>query len=254
MGSFFQLLRKELFMLRWFIVPLTGLSILWHLFLMTKMGVWDEGLVIGLGLMPISFIPLWILITSFIVYRNEWNEDTIYFMLALPVNAWQVTLTKLLAVVIGAAVGTAVIGLGFFSVALRSSIDIIGELSLAPTGWIAYNGMLLIVFSLAMLIAGVMVIQASYIISRMANRLHGLVLIWIFLLISWLIPHLSILIEPLLRWLPSIKVIGGSSSFNGVFTTQNIWIPLGLIIAPLLVVFGFFALATWLWQSQIELA
>lgn len=250
MRSFFQLLRKELFGLRWFIVPLVGLSVLWHLFLMTRIGLWDEGIVLGLGVMPFSFIPLWILITSFIVYRNEWNEDTIYFMLSLPVSPWKVTLTKLFSVVIGAVVGTGVVGLGFLSLLMRSSVEIF---SLVPSDWIMYNGMLVIIFSLAVLIAGVMVIQASFITSRMTNRLQGLVLLWILLIVSWLIPRLAMLIEPLLRWLPSIKIIGGSIS-NGIFSTQNIWIPSGSILAPFVVVFGFFVLATWLWKNQIELA
>lgn len=254
MRSFLQLLRKELFTLRWYIVPLAGLSVLWHLFLMTRIGLWDEGIILGLGTIPFGFIPMWILITSFITYRNEWNEDTIYFMLALPINAWKVTLTKLLSVVIGAVVGTVVIGLGFLGLFGIISEGIIGNyLNLVPNGWIAYNGMLAVIFGFASLVAGIMILQASYIVSRMANRLHGVVLLWIFFLVSWLIPRLSMLIEPLLRWLPSIKIIGGSIS-NGVFATQNIWIPLGPILAPFLVTLGFFALATWLWQSQIELA
>lgn len=254
MRSFLKLLRKELFGLRWFIVPLVVLSVLWHLFLLTKIGVWEEGVALGLGALPISFIPLWILITSFSIYRTEWNENTIYFMMSLPVSAWKITLTKLLAVVIGAVAGVTVIGLGLISLVMNSSIELIGEVfSVVPTSWFVYNGMLVISFCLLMLIAGVMTIQASYIVSRMANRFHGLVLLWVFLIIAWLIPRLSVLIEPLLRWLPSVKIIAGSV-FDGVLTTQNIWIPLGPLVAPLLVAFSFFGLATWLWESQIELA
>lgn len=252
MRSFWQLLRKDILSLRWVVAVLVILSLVWQAYLASKTGNWDGDLIFGLGFLPYIFIPLGLLITSLLVYRNEWKEDTIYLILSLPIKAWQVTVSKLLAVLIGGILGFLAITFGIFILALIQETSFINDY-VFQSGVFNYNIGVMLMFILIGLLTGTMLIQLAYIISRMANRLQGLVFIWILVLSSWVIPRLGLLIEPLLRWLPNIRF----ESYNivdGQIYTSNIFIPAAPLIAPWLVVIGLFGLATWLWQSHIELA
>ena len=79
MSALWQLLRKDLLSLRWAMGVLLFLTFTWHIFLYSRVGVWPREVTLALGLIPFSFIQLWVLWISFQIYRTEWSEDTAIF-------------------------------------------------------------------------------------------------------------------------------------------------------------------------------
>lgn len=110
MSRFLRLLRKDLEAIRWSLGIICGVIFGLQVFLRVKLtGGWPEDLVALLLLMPVMFLPFWLLWQSFQGLRSEWREDTVYTLLSLPVAGWQITFSKLVSVLVEYSVFLAVI-------------------------------------------------------------------------------------------------------------------------------------------------
>ena len=188
MKRFLRLLRKDL---QASLLPmgfLSGITLILMFFTRFKIstGGWPIEAAFASIVMPLVFLPLWLLWQSFQTLRTEWREDTVYTLLVLPVPGWQVMLAKLLAIWIEYTVLLGVTAIGtllFFAPLVQEAMEI-----LPSVVWALRNGLLL------------------YLISKMAGRVQGLVAIWTLILSGWLVEKLGVLLEPLFRWMPKLPL------------------------------------------------
>lgn len=255
MKAFWQLLRKDLLSQRWAMGILLVLTLGWHIFLSTKVGVWYREATLMLGLIPFSFIQLWVIWISFQIYRTEWSEDTAYLLLSLPVSSWMITGVKLLTVVLCTLFGVLVM-LGSYLIFLKADIKPVWEIvyPYLATGWYKRNLINLGVLSLFYFIGSVILMHFAYLCSRMVNRFRGLVVIWVLLVSTWLTTKIAAILKPLLRWLPSIGMDIPLIENSLIQEIREFKIPAGPFVGQLLAVIALLVLANWLWEKQIEIA
>ncbi len=253
MNSYLQLLRKELLALRWSMGVFVGLTLIWQVFVATRTS-WTAPVLLINGLGPLSFLPMWLIWISFQSYSTEWSNDTAYLLLSLPVKGWQVTTTKLFPVMIAFLVALAVTISGFLLLFGRLIPVVIGDtFAPLPAGWYLRNGVNLVVLGLLAVSAMVMLIHFAYITSRLAKRFRGPVLAWILLISFWIISRVGGLIEPILHWVRPLTF----DFFNinqGLVDVYQFQLGLSPVLAIWLSIVGLFLLATWLWETQIEIA
>lgn len=206
MSRFYRLLRKDLEASRWPLVFLSGITVGIMLFVRHRVstGAWPPTGAIAAVVIPLTFLPLWLMWQSFQTLRSEWREDTVYTLLVLPVPGWQIMLSKLvsiwveytvlLAVTLG---GTLLFFWGMLEDALRT---------LPSVSWAVSNGLLIYLASLAILASFVIFVQLAFVVGKMVGRLQGIVAIWTLVLASWLVDKLGMLFEPLFRWIPSLPL------------------------------------------------
>lgn len=206
MTRFFRLLRKDL---QASLLPLgflSGITLIVMLFTRVRIatGSWPMETALAAVSLPLVFMPLWLLWQSFQTLRVEWREDTVYTLLVLPVPGWKVMLAKLAAVCIEYSVllGVTVLGtLIFFAPQVQLAMEVLpGSL------WAVRNGILVYLFSLAMLASVVIFVQLAFVVSRMVGRAQGLVALWTLFLSSWLVDLCGSLLAPLFRWLPALSL------------------------------------------------
>ncbi len=255
MGALWQLLRKDLLAQRWAMGILLFLTVAWHIFLWSKVGTWPQGIALALGLIPFGFILLWIFWVSLQIYRREWSEDTVYFLMALPKPSWLVMGVKLLTVIVCAFVSVGAM-IASYLLFLNSEVEaakaLVAQHYTGPLylGNLINGGALMFLF----FVLFVILIQFSYICSRMVNRFRGLVTMWVFVISLRLGGILASIFEPAFRWLPPVTfsipgvVVGATAPPNRLLFSS------GLFAACFLVGIGFFALGNWLWENQIQVA
>ncbi|HBN96556.1 MAG TPA: hypothetical protein DDZ66_09670 [Firmicutes bacterium] len=206
MKRFLRLLRKDL---QASLLPmgfLSGITLILMFFTRFKIstGGWPIEAAFASIVMPLVFLPLWLLWQSFQTLRTEWREDTVYTLLVLPVPGWQVMLAKLLAIWIEYTVLLGVTAIGtllFFAPLVQEAMEI-----LPSVVWALRNGLLLYLIGLALLASVVIFVQLAFVISKMAGRVQGLVAIWTLILSGWLVEKLGVLLEPLFRWMPKLPL------------------------------------------------
>jgi len=70
--------------------------IVFFAFLFTRIGKWEKGTPFGLGIaLSVSALLIYPLIKGFLSLRDEWDKDTIYLLLSLPVRRYKILLAKL---------------------------------------------------------------------------------------------------------------------------------------------------------------
>ena len=206
---FWSQLKKDLMSLRGEAILLTGIILLWDVFLHTRIGLWDPWLVFPLGWLPLTFVPLWIAWTSVHLYHQEWSANTHYLMLSLPVRAWCITLSKLAAIIIGALGYSVVIAVGGLTLLSRAGGSI-GELKAfldaLPGGWLIVTAVQMgAVALLGSLFLGV-ITQFAYLFSRLFERFQWLLMAWTWILSFWMWDRFESFVGPLLGWLPDFTI------------------------------------------------
>ena len=178
------LYKKELVSARVFLLIFTGAILLWQLFLVSKRNIWPSEALVALSWLPLAVLPLWVMWNAFNSFRHEWNGNTIYLLLSLPLQGWKISLAKLLAVLSEFTFYTLIIIFGnliFFKPELSL---IVKELPIEITlsniislGVKVYA--LLYWFPIATL--GVL-IQFASLAGRLVERFQGLLSAWVFFL------------------------------------------------------------------------
>ena len=204
MSKFLRLLRKDLEASRWPLGILSGLILLFMLFVRYKISAgWAlESAIITVALPLMFFVP-WFVWQSFQTLRSEWKEDTVYTLLVLPVPGWYITLAKLVGLFVEYTI--------LLAVTLGGASLILGRVLLeftptAPIAWIIRNGLIVYLISLGILASVVIFIQLAFVVSKMVGRFQGLVALWVLILTNWLVGQMGMLLEPVFRWVPPIPL------------------------------------------------
>lgn len=190
--KFWALYRKELRELRPEILIVAGLALL-VLVLVATVGspvnrilIFPWGMVIGLaGLLPV--------VSSFRLGR-EWNSNSIYLLMSLPVKGGAVLGAKLAALITQYLLGVLVIGvtslimLAVMVPDLSMAWQTLSRMTVDPALWsqIVWGTVLAFIFSLVLLAYVVSISFFSQVTGRLVKRYSGLLTAGIFLFTLWL--------------------------------------------------------------------
>lgn len=249
-----RLYKKELLGHRGEIL-LAGAFVVWTLFLLSRVGVWQPEAIVAVYWLPTGFLPLWTLWTAVQLYRQEWRENTSYLMLSLPVRAWMITSAKLAALLTGVIGYSLLIGAGgwllFARTGLLAAVRQVEIVSLVPVEWLvkmALLGYLWMIGALGML---GLIAQFAFVFSRLFARWQGLAMAWTWVLIIWLMGRFGDIGGRLLAWLPDFKfrvlhMVAGAPEFR-VVTVES-----GPFWALVLFAAGLFALLNVTLERAVE--
>ncbi|HPT83868.1 MAG TPA: hypothetical protein PLM25_08250 [Limnochordia bacterium] len=206
MKRFLKLLRKDLEASRLPVFFLAGITLILMAVLRWRIaqGAWHPQVsVLGVAV-PLTFFPLWLIWRSFQTLRAEWREDTVYTLLVLPVPGWQVLLAKLAGLLVEYSVLFAATVGGTF-LFFGGLMDELWEVIPGPW-WLAWNALWVYVTGAFVLATLAIHVQLAFVVSKMVGRLQGLVALWVLFLSTWLTDRAALLLEPLFRWLPTIRL------------------------------------------------
>ncbi|MFW6035086.1 MAG: ABC transporter permease [Halothermotrichaceae bacterium] len=245
MRAWWEIYKKEIFSISFFLLVVVLLVLGWELFLFYKIDTWEEGLPFALSFLPFSFFPLLILWLAFNSYRAEWKDETSYFLLSIPRPGWQISLAKISA------------GMTFYiAVTLVTSIliylfhrELIMEgLNSAPavitTGFITETLVKVFLINWLSALVTYVLVQFSYLVSLFYNRFRGLITLVVYILTNYLVYRLGGLLAPLFNWAPDFMV----RSING----NGFAIGSGPFIASGIAVIALFMLGSWMLENQLE--
>ena len=129
----FTLYKKDLAASKFETLLILGFIIVGNLFLLYKTKTaWPLDMAIALSMLALGFVPLFTFFKAFNFIREEWKENTVYFMMSLPTTGNIIFLSKFLALL------TQFFILG--AVALTFSISFILMQSGIQQAWIAMRG------------------------------------------------------------------------------------------------------------------
>ncbi|HEX3044237.1 MAG TPA: hypothetical protein VHY08_05745, partial [Bacillota bacterium] len=213
-----------------------ALTIAFHIYLRTRSGVWPSQAILALGGLPMILPLIWPLIMGMLTFHFEWNTNSIYLLLSLPVKGHTVIAAKSTALLTG-IVGLILTTLGSYALLLAP----LGNL-LQYWNWSDFFKIILIlgIYLLAILMFFIITSQFAYLVSRLVPRLKGLVLVFALIFSYWISGKLGQWLNPVLSWIPKIKIpIQASFSFGrGLPNTLDL--DLGALSLILLITAGFF--------------
>lgn len=94
----FTLYKKDLTILKFETLLILGSIIVFNLFLYYKAKTsWPLDMSLGLSTLLLSFVPLFTFFRAFNFIKEEWKENTVYFMMSLPTSGNIIFLSKFLA-------------------------------------------------------------------------------------------------------------------------------------------------------------
>lgn len=258
--AFAQLYRKDLQQLQFTLVLFSVLIAVWDVFLLTRVQVWESWLALGLSLIPLVFIPLWLIWDAIQSYRAEWHSGSIYFMLGAPVPGWIHALSKLAAVMTSFTVQSA-LALGgtwlLFTASRGAGMvpEIVPILRQVP-GWYLNQGLaaLIGVYWLQGL-AIALSFQAAYVASQLATRFQFLALLGALVVEQWLAFRAGGLGHYLFSWVPDLHVTGYSFGPQGPrVIPDSLVIDSGPLLGWALAGIILFAVTAWLIQEAVEVS
>lgn len=206
---FWSQLKKELMSLRGDLLLTIGGFLVWEIFLHTRMGLWEPWLPLMLSLAPLFFVPFWMAWNGVNLFHQEWSANTHYLMLSLPVRAWRIWLAKLFALLVSGMSLTAFVAATAFTLAPRAlalSPELQAIAGALPPGWLLKISLQVGAALLGSSLVLAIITQFAYLFSRMFERFQWLVMAWTVFLMFWLMERFVGLVEPVLRWLPGLRI------------------------------------------------
>lgn len=260
MKAFLRLLRKDLEASKLPILINCVLLIGWLLLLRYRLAAkLPIEAVFALLVVPLTFLPLWFMWQSLRTLRSEWREDTIFSLLLLPVTGWQLISAKLVALVIEATVIVITYSGGIlilFQNTIRSLLsDILTGISLTL---LLKNGLLVYLGAVALFTSFLIFVQLAFIVAKLIGRFHGLVMIWVFILTTWLVDRMGYILQPVFAWIPDIPLdkLFGMNELLTVIKGENpaiVWQwNISAEVGAWLAVIGLFVLSGWLLENYME--
>lgn len=255
MRAWWELYKKELFTLGFFMLVVLLLVFAWELFLFYKIDVWPEGLAFGLSFLPLSFFPLLILWLAFNGYRSEWKDDTNYFLLSLPRHGWEISLAKLTAAMtfyLAAPLVTLFFIYIFQWGSLKELLADVPEAIIRGQWAIETIIKAFIVYWLFGL-ANYIITQFSQLVSLFYDRFRGLITIIVFIISNYIVYRGGSVLAPLLNWLPDFPVeVMNEPTYGMGLQKFTIYIGSGPLIGSALLLVGLFFFGSWLLENQLE--
>lgn len=255
MRAWWELYKKELYSIGFFIMVTFILVFVWEFFLFYKMNSWPLGVSFGLSFLPFTFFPFLVLWLGYNSYRQEWKDNTNYFLLSIPRRGWEISLAKMVSSM------TFYLGITLFAfllIFLFHQNFIASQIaSEIPEGALS-NGlavnlmlkMVLVYWLYGMFIY--IIIQFSQLISLFFNRFRGLITIIVFTLSNYIVFRGASILAPLFRWVPDFSIRSFTDIGMRVSKSNTIYIGSGPIISSLLVLAGLFILGSWIIEKQLD--
>ena len=251
MRSFFELYKKEIRSIAFFLLVSVLIIFAWEMFLLYKSRAWPRGVAFGLSFLPLSFLPLIMLWQGYQSYRKEWKNKTVYMMMSLPRAGWQIGLSKF------AASLTYFLAVFFITVIMIIFVNINDSsvLSMLPSyitpqyiyksGFLA--GIAYILFSMMPYILS----QFSSLISRFYSRFRGLISIVVFVLSNYLVYRIASFIAPIFNWVPNIPIEGFSDTMGQV-NVHTIYINSAPLITLFIMYIVVFYIGSLIFEKYLE--
>ncbi len=204
--NFYKLVMKEIKGSRWTMLLFLILTVFWHLFLLAKTGKWHEETYLTLGLIPYFVLPLWVLGNMLHMIHSEWNSNTIYLLLSLPIRGWAVTGSKIVASVIELVILGLLAGISFmlfFGSNFLSYIAVHNDG--VPLTWMLSPAALAAFFYILVTFICLVLAQFSYLVSRLVGRFRGLIIAATAFVLFWIFMRLGGMLSPLFEWVPDFS-------------------------------------------------
>ncbi|MFP4015738.1 MAG: ABC transporter permease [Halanaerobiales bacterium] len=255
MKAWWELFKKEISSLGFFTMVVLLLIFAWELFLFYKIDSWTPVVAFGLGFLPFSFFPLLILWLGYNGFRQEWKDDTNYFLLSIPRRGWEISLAKLAASMSFYIVVTLLTVLFIFwfhqGYIQREILATIPE-GVFRGGFITdYMTKMTLVYIISALFTYI-VAQFSQLVSLFFDRFRGFITIVVYLIVNYVIYRGATLLSPLFNWLPDFPVRAFNETGMGLVQRFTFYVGSGPIIAIFLLIIGLFFSGAWLLEKQLE--
>ncbi len=254
MKRFLQLIRKDLQASKFPILMNASLVIAWLVFLYSRLlKSWSLDIIAPLMSVPLFFMPFWLLWQCYQLLRNEWQEDTIYTLLLLPLPGWKLMASKLVTLLIEFSIFL-VVYVGTILIFFQKLIMVDQLLASTSIIWFLRNGLLIYIFALAFISGPLILVQLAFVVGKLVGRFRGLVAIWVLLLASWLSERIGLILQPIFRWLPPVTI-------NQILRLQDLeWWPesynwqwdITAEIGVWLTIIALFFLSGWLLENYVE--
>ncbi|MFW6306298.1 MAG: hypothetical protein ACOC1N_02820 [Bacillota bacterium] len=265
MRAWWELYKKEINSLAFFTTVVLLLVFSWELFLFYKASSWPLGLSFGLSFLPFSLFSVLILWLGYNGFRQEWKDDTNYFLLSLPRRGWELTLAKLAAgmtfLLVVTLVTTGLIYLfqkDFINYVLGQTSNIGLEEFAAESNMkvkeFAYESVWKTLLSFWVSSLAVYIItQFSQLISLFFDRFRGFITIVVFIFTNYFIYRGATLLSVLFNWLPDFPVRMVNEVGNaGYINDYTFHLGSGPIAALVVLLIGIFFFGSWVLEHHLE--
>ena len=191
--KFFKLYGKEMRELRPEIIVVLVATIVIDAFFYFK-AQQIPGVVIGPSMMILGLAALLPFISSFKLLGREWNSNTIYLLLSLPVKGGSILGSKLLALLSQYIIGTVVVSAGGFILAIllfpQLIADIVSQAQMAGIdteilSW-AGAGLLFYLMSIVGMAYVICISFFSQLVGKLGRRFSGAITAIVFIATFWL--------------------------------------------------------------------
>jgi hypothetical protein len=167
---------------------------LWDFFLRLHIGVWQNQDILGLATLQLAIPFIWSIAMAFYTLYSEWNTNTVYLLLSLPIKGITLIGAKLTAIISG-LFSIYIFGIICYLINFRALLS--NPISQELIWCVGVNSLLF----LAVLIV---ICQFSFLIGRIVPKYCGLFTGIIFLAVLWLMDKIDTLQHLLFkRILPS---------------------------------------------------
>jgi len=234
--ALFNLYKKELRESGFAALILALLTLAFHFFLYTRITAQTYQLIIGSVLAPFFIFPLYLLVTGYRTFSQEWKDRTIYLLKSLPRRGYTIVIAKFLAVLTYLLALIILTTVTSWQIVTRTITDFGSVMPVELTGTSVANIVFLILagylwFNLFIYFMS----QIACLVSRVYDRFRWLVTIIVFYLSTYLSLRIAGLLAQLFNWMPAISFqisgIGGSEEFQTIITIgSNSFLSLTLVI------------------------
>jgi len=245
------------------LAALSGLVILWHLFLVSGLGrEWgisgpEEMLGVGV-IVPMLLLPFWTVFSAYNGLRTEWAGRHSQLLLSLPVPRCTLLVAKLAVVMTGVTLLSAVTVLGaalIFRPNPHTVVGLVGQEKLVPLGALLAQGLKIYLLFWLGLLAGAAATQFAYLVGRLLPRRAWLLNAVAFAGGLWLMLRFGALVglfsaHSQAPW-PKMTILWWHLASDAL-QVLHLGINLAPIVAALMVALGLFLIGCWLLDRLVD--
>jgi hypothetical protein len=234
--AFFNLYKKELRESGFAALILALLTLGFHFFLYTRITAQNYQFLIGSAVAPFFIFPVYLLVTGYRTFSQEWKSRTIYLLKSLPRKGYTIVIAKFLAALTYLLALMILATAGSWQIVTRTISDYGTFMPVELTGASLVNIVFLVLAGYLWLNLFIYFMsQVACLVSRVYDRFRWLVTIIVFYLSGYLSLRIAGLLAELFAWMPAISFqisgLGGSEEFQTIITIgSNSFLSLTLVI------------------------